>query len=69
MSDLRANFDRVVIQDASGRRELTVEQFLEIPLSERIRSVISRTATFFDGPREVERMSALDSLRRARMAS
>ncbi|MCC6646930.1 MAG: hypothetical protein IT374_15320 [Polyangiaceae bacterium] len=61
-------FDRVVMTDAAGRRELGVEEFLSLPLSVRIRCVLAREAAFFLGAVEVDRKRALDSLRRARAA-
>jgi len=62
-------FDRVVIEDARGRRELTKAAFLALPLTERIRCVIERTAKFYDGPNEVDRHEALNGLRRAQAIS
>ena len=64
-SDLEARFDRVFIDDDSGRRELSQGEFLRLPLSQRIRCVIERTATFFDGAREVDRHAAINGLRRS----
>lgn len=62
-------FDRIVIEDARGRRELTKAAFLALPLTERIRCVIERTAKFYDGPTEVDRHEALNGLRRAQAAT
>jgi hypothetical protein len=64
-TDAGEPFDRVVIRDDQGRRELTKEQFLSLPLSQRIRCVIERTATFYNGVAEVDRHRALNGLRRA----
>lgn len=60
-----ARLDRVEIDDETGHRELTKADFLLLPLSQRIRCVIERTARFFDGTREVDRHAALNGLRRA----
>lgn len=62
--DPEVSFDRVVIFDREGRRELSKHEFLKLPLSQRIRCVIERTATFYSGDEEVDRHGALDALRR-----
>jgi hypothetical protein len=64
-TDVGEPFDRVVIADDQGRRELSKEDFLSLPLSQRIRCVIERTATFYSGSREVDRHRAINGLRRA----
>lgn len=64
-SEVEVRFDRVVIVDDHGQRELTKGEFLGLPLSQRIRCVIERTATFYDGTREVDRHAAINGLRRA----
>lgn len=61
-----APFDRVIVDDAGGRRELSPDEFFALPLSVRIRCVLERRASFFLGHVEVDRREALDSLRRAR---
>ena len=63
-----APFDRVVITDVSGSRTLSVEGFLALPLSQRIRLVLDRSVTFFNRDREVDRNLALDGLRKARIS-
>ena len=60
---MKLPFDRVVLSDEGGRLELTVEQFLELPLDKRIRYVLSRDIEFFQGTARVERRLALASLR------
>jgi hypothetical protein len=61
----RLPFDRVSIRQGSLWVQLTVEAFLGLPLSERIRLVLSRSIEFYDGDKQVERGSALASLREA----
>ncbi len=60
-------FDRVVVEDERGRRELRPDEFLALPLSHRIRCVLERRASFYLGRDEIDRRDALDSLRRARV--
>jgi hypothetical protein len=62
--ETEARFDRVVIFDQEGRRELSQYEFLKLPLSQRIRCVIERTATFYLGIEEVDRHSAINALRK-----
>ena len=59
-------FDRVVLRVEGDTRELTSEQFLEIPLSARIRLVLERSAEFYRSGESVDWNDALNSLRRAR---
>ncbi len=61
-------FDRVVITEVSGSRTLSVEGFLALPLSQRIRLVLDRSVTFYSKDREVDRNLALDGLRKARIS-
>ncbi len=61
-------FDRVVITEVSGTRTLSVEGFLALPLSQRIRLVLDRSVTFYSKDREVDRNLALDGLRKARIS-
>jgi hypothetical protein len=61
-------FDRVVITEVSGTRTLSVEGFLALPLSQRIRLVLDRSVTFYKKDREVDRNLALDGLRKARIS-
>ena len=68
--DEEGYFDRVVITDeGAGPRVLNRDEFLRLPLSQRIRCMIQRTASFYAGAREVDRAVALNALRRARIAS
>jgi hypothetical protein len=57
-------FDRVVIVEAGRRDELTVEQFLQLPLDRRIQLVMTRSLEFYAGIQPVEQKAALSSLRR-----
>jgi hypothetical protein len=57
-------FDRVVVVEEGGRRELSVQQFLLLPLDRRIHLVLSRALEFYDGAAPVARQTALSSLRR-----
>ena len=59
-------FDRVVVVRAHVTERLTADQFFAMPLSERVRMLIERTARFYLGDVEVDRAAALASLRRSR---
>ena len=61
-------FDRVVIKEGGASRTVSLAEFLELPLSTRIRYVLERSARFYSGPREVDRHGALNALRHARIA-
>lgn len=57
-------FDRIVIVGPhSLRSEYTVQEFLALPLHERIEHVLKRDVKFFRGNVEIDRASALRSLR------
>jgi hypothetical protein len=53
-------FNRVVVGET--KRELSVDQFLALPLNERVRYVLSQHIAFYDGVAPVERSIALRSL-------
>jgi hypothetical protein len=55
-------FDRVVIADNGRSSTLTAEAFIALPLPERIRHILGRSAQFFNGAVLVERHHALRSL-------
>ena len=59
-------FDRVVISADAKREELSVEQFLALPLDRRIGYVLSRAIEFFKGGAPVDRRVALGSLQQQR---
>jgi hypothetical protein len=61
---MRFPFNRVVIVEEGKRRDLSVEQFLELPLDVRIHFVLKRAVEFYDGVEPVARNTALSSLRR-----
>jgi hypothetical protein len=46
-------FDRVALEDGSSRI-LSVSEFLELPLDERVRLVLSRKLRFLNGAEEVD---------------
>jgi hypothetical protein len=57
-------FDRVIISDGGARRELTVEQFLGLPLDVRIQLVLARAVEFYRGFAPIDVKIALNSLRK-----
>lgn len=65
-SDSGAVFDVVVIDAGGRRRTLSPGEFFALPLSDRVRHVIERTATFYKEGREVDRQAALSRLRTLR---
>jgi hypothetical protein len=55
--------DRVIISVGGERRELSLTDFLALPLHERVGVVLNRTAEFFHGRVPIDRKAALRSLR------
>lgn len=62
-------FDEVRVSDASGSRTLTAAEFFRLPLSQRLRHVIAKTATFVCDGAEVDPQIALAQRRVDRIAS
>jgi hypothetical protein len=58
-----APFDRIVLVEGGRRRELSVREFLAMPLDVRIRAILQRAVEFYDGEHEIDRQSALKFLR------
>jgi hypothetical protein len=58
-----APFDRVVLVEAGRRRDVSMSEFLAMPLDERIRAILKRAIEFYDGAQAVDRQSALNFLR------
>lgn len=61
-------FDRVVIKESGGSRSFSVDSFLALPLSQRIKVILERRVTFYQHDSEVDRNVALNGLRKARVA-
>ena len=59
-------FDTIRVLNDGRWQNLAIEQFLELPLSDRIRHVIKRTVVFERAGEEVEQKAALAELRRLR---
>jgi hypothetical protein len=57
--------DSVVIGAGADRREVSLDEFFAMPLSQRIRAILERSVTFYGAGRELDRNAALDSLRRS----
>ena len=60
MSELA--FDRVVIVEASGPRELSAAAFSALPLGERVRHVLQHSVRFYLGTSQIDAGAALRSL-------
>lgn len=56
-------FDRVEMTSEQGTRLMSVQQFCELPLAERLRVVLERRVRFFHGTMLVESREALKALR------
>ena len=65
-TDPGAVFDVVVLESGGRRQTLNASEFFGLPLSERIRHVIERTATFLKDGCEIDRQTALARLRAIR---
>ena len=57
-------FDRVLLNTAKGREELTVERFLALPLTTRVKHILTRSVEFYRGKEPVDQKAALASLRK-----
>jgi hypothetical protein len=61
----RYPFDRVVILAGTGaQKAYSTEEFLALPLAQRIQHILAREVEFFQGYTRLERAEALKSLRR-----
>ena len=56
-------FDTVVILDGDKKTTFTLVQFFALPLSERVRAIISRRVQFFAADKPVDTNLALRLLR------
>ncbi|MFT3925281.1 MAG: hypothetical protein QM778_22275 [Myxococcales bacterium] len=56
-------FDRVELSSPEGSRTLSVQQFCDMPLADRLRAVLERRVNFFQGSTLVESREALKALR------
>ena len=56
-------FDSVTIRDERGARSLSIEQFLSLPIHQRIQLVMARNVDFFERGKLVELRVALAWLR------
>jgi len=61
-------FDRVVVKESNSSRTFSVDRFLSLPLSQRIKVILERRVTFYLNEIEVDRNTALNGLRKARAA-
>jgi hypothetical protein len=52
-------FDRAVVEDAKGRRELSRNEYAALPLSERIALVLQKKVRFYRGGVEVNAAQAM----------
>jgi hypothetical protein len=60
--------DRIVVRLDDQERTLSLDEFLRLPLSQRIRAILDRGVTFYGGGQEIARDVALDVLRRQSLA-
>lgn len=58
--------DEITITTDQGTRTIGVEEFLALPLSERINHVLSGTARFFAKGEEIDGKQALAAVRAAK---
>jgi hypothetical protein len=63
MTAPRLPFDRIMVQSENGARELSLQEFLRIPLAERIRHILRRNLQFFRGDAVVDSKVAVGALR------
>jgi len=59
-------FDRVCLLDERGSaRDVELDEFLSMPLHDRIQTILERRVRFFRGSEEVQPLSALKALNSA----
>lgn len=68
MTGARIPFDRVVVQSEGGARQMSVPEFMRIPLAERIQHILKRRLQFFQGDTPVDQRLALAALRESWIA-
>jgi hypothetical protein len=56
-------FDRIFLNEASGRRELTTDEFLRLPLYSRVRLILENRVEFSLAGRPVGSREALKELK------
>jgi hypothetical protein len=59
-------FDVVVVEGASGRQNLSAEEFFALPLAVRIQHVVQQRAMFYASGQLVDAKAALARIRRLR---
>lgn len=59
--------DEIQLTTRAGTHTISVEQFLAMPLSERVSHVLRGTARFFAGGRELDGKAALAAVRTAKV--
>jgi hypothetical protein len=55
--------DRVILRSAGHNEELSVQQFLHLPLDDRIRFILEHAVTFYEG-REQDALKYLRTVKR-----
>jgi hypothetical protein len=58
-------FDRVVLLQDGQRRNLSVADFLALPLDVRVGVILKRSIEFYEGRTPVDRQKALEYLRQS----
>jgi hypothetical protein len=56
-------FDRIHLDQADGPRELTLDEFLRIPLFRRVQLILQKRVSFSLAGRKVENRNALKDMR------
>ncbi|HEY3237492.1 MAG TPA: hypothetical protein VGJ84_22425 [Polyangiaceae bacterium] len=57
-------FDTVIVEEPGARKRYSLEQFLNLPLSERVRLILGRYVVFLKGNSRISQKDALAALRR-----
>jgi hypothetical protein len=60
---MRLPFDRVVFLGNGQAREFSVQEFLALPMHQRVVHLLSRELAFYRGPTQIDRSTALKQLR------
>jgi hypothetical protein len=56
-------FNRVIMRTAEGPQQLTVSEFEQVPLTERVQALLERRVEFFRDQQRIGALHALKALR------
>jgi hypothetical protein len=61
---MRGAFDRVLVPQPNGQKQsYTHDEFMALPVDDRVRVILARTATFYRGEIVIDQTEALKGIR------